>query len=188
MPTTYNRPTLPEGVQPLSLASSDLKATELTPKTTVLCINRGDQDYVDKFDGKDYVVPPGYFEVAYEVAAHFRERSVVPGSRNPVTGHQENYIAILGIDPPADCVPFSESEAAAQAAAPEGLDRSDMDPVDRDVKVVTTSSARARTAGKGSRTRDITTEQNASRAAAPDALEPPVGGDAALAGRGIEPE
>jgi len=189
MAQTYTRPPLPPWVaKPHDLASVDLKAIELTPKTSVLCINRGAAVYYDKYDGRDYEVPPGYFEVAYEVAAHFRERSIVPGSRNPVTGGQQMYIAILGIDRPEDCEPFSDAEVDAQAAAPEALDRSDMPAEDRAIKVVQTNVARARTAGRGGRARDVSVEQNASRDLAPGALEPPVDGDAALASRGLEPE
>lgn len=189
MPVTYRRPTLPPGTAPPpNLASVDLKAQELTPQTTVVCINRGGLIYCDKYDGRDYEVPPGLFEVAYEVAAHFRARSIVPGSRNPITGGQQTYIAILGIDKPEDCEPFSDADVDAQAAAPEALDRSDMPTEDRAVRVVPTNVVRARTAGRGGRARDVSVEQNASRDAAPEALEPPVDGDAALASRGVEAE
>jgi hypothetical protein len=181
MPQTYVKPVVPNDL--VTLTSVDLKATELTPKTAVICINRGREVYRDKCDGRDYEVPPGHFEVAYEVAAHFRERSVVPGSRNPITGRQTNFIAILGMDKPEDCVPFDDDASERQSEAPEALDRSDMALSDRQVTVVPTRVARARTAGRG-RGREASLEQNDSTEPAPDAAEPPIGGDAALASRG----
>src|SRR5262245_18505631 len=99
MPLTYEKPELPQGTKINNLVSADLHAQELTPKTRVVIINRGRTDYRDKYDAHDYVVPPVLGEVEYEVANHFRERSVVPGSRDPVTGHQDVFIAILGLDP-----------------------------------------------------------------------------------------
>lgn len=177
MPLTYEKPPLPAGAKVNNLVSSDLHAQELTPKTRVVIINRGRTDYKDKFDAHDYVVPPGLGEVEYEVAHHFRERAVVPGSRDPLSGNQEVFIAILGIDPPELCEPFTDEECARYGMAVEAIDRSALDTAaDRDVKVITTSAARARTAGK-TRRADIT-------ATDPTAMEPPVGGDAALAGRG----
>jgi len=186
---TYTRPDLPDGVKPFSLLSTDMKAQELTAKTRVICINRGTEPYVDKWDSRDYICPPGIFEVEYEAASHFRDRSVVPGSRNPITGEQEVFIAILGIDPPEKCVPFDQADLALQKTTVEALDRSDMDPVDRNVRVVPTSAMRARTAGGRKAARaDIRVEKNASHEVAEGAMDPPVDGDAALAGRGHDVE
>lgn len=185
MPLTYERPDLPAGATIAKLVSSDLKAQELTPKTRVIIINRGREPYCDKYDGHDYVVPPGLGEVEYEVANHFRERSVVPGSRDPQGRGQDVFIAVLGQDPPEKCVPFSDEECARYGVAVEALDRSNMESeADRSVVTIKTSAARARTAGGSRRRPDISTQQNDSQSPAPDALTPPVGGDAALAGHG----
>src|SRR5262245_7405544 len=186
MPATYQKPELPAGVVVNNVVPSDLKAQELTPKTRVICINRGSEPYVDKCDGRDYVFPPGYFEVEYEVADHFRLRSVVPGSRDPITGAQETYIAIIGIDPPERCVPFSDVDQEHYSQAVEALDRGAIEQEQGGKGVVVpTARARARTAG-GSRRRDITVQQNDSTAEAPGAMEPPTDGDAIRAGRGEE--
>src|SRR5262245_13119947 len=183
MPQTYKKPELPAGTTVTSVVPTDLRAQELTPKTRVVCINRGSAPYVDKCDGKDYVVPPGLFEVEYEVADLFRQRSVVQGSRDPVSGAQDTYIAILGLDPPERCVPFSEAEQAQQAQAVEAIDRGVVEEEQggRGV-VVATQRARARTAG--GRRLQHSVEQNATTAEAPGAVEPAVGGDAARASRG----
>src|SRR5262245_32700215 len=123
MPRTYTKPELPSGTKVQSVVPIDLHAQELTPKTRVTCLNRGADVYRDKCDGRDYVVPPGVFEVEYEVAEHFRLRSVVPGSRDPVTGAQQTFIVIFGIDPPEVCVPFSDVENEQAAQSVEAIDR-----------------------------------------------------------------
>jgi endonuclease YncB( thermonuclease family) len=164
----YRRPETP--TKPANLVPEGLGGEELTPSTRVVCINRGDTDYLDKCDGRDYVCAPGLFEVEYQVADHFRTRSVIPGSRDPISGKQEHYIAILGIDPPEQCQPLSGGELDAAKAAPEALDRSGMSGPDKDVKVVPTQAARARTAGGARRPQH--------EVSAPDAVEKPVGGEA----------
>src|SRR5687768_152815 len=109
MPQIYNKPTLP-GVEIANLVPEGLAGTELTPKTRVVIINRGNQVYHDKYDGRNYVVRPGYSEVEFEAADHFRARSVVPGTRDPITGKQQHFIAILGIDPDHRCEPLDAAE------------------------------------------------------------------------------
>ena len=190
MPRTYTKPELPEGTPVNNVVPTDLKAQELGPKTRVLCINRGSEPYVDKCDARDYVVPPGYFEVEYEVAEHFRLRSVVPGSRDPVTGAQDTYISIIGIDPPERCVPFSDADQEAFSHAVEAIDRTVVEQEQGGKgTVVPTSRARARTAGQaGSRRRDISVQENDSTREAQGAMSPPVDGDAVRAGRGEEVE
>lgn len=177
---TYSKPDLPTGTKVRNLVSADLHAQELTPKTRVVIINRGRLPYRDKYDAHDYEVPPGLGEVEYEVANHFRERSVVPGSRDPVTGAQDVFIAILGLDPEERCVPFNDEECARYGHIVEAIDRSNMESAaDRDVTVIKTSAARARTAGNSGRRRaDVTVTD-------PDVLVPPVDGDAALAAAGV---
>ena len=80
MPLTYVKPVAPEDT--ITLTSMDLKATELTPKTAVLCINRGHEVYRDKCDGRDYEVPSGTSR------SHLRSPRISraqrgAGSRNP---------------------------------------------------------------------------------------------------------
>src|SRR5262245_1339636 len=162
MPQTYKKPELPAGTTVTSVVPSNLHAQELTPKTRVVCINRGSAPYVDKCDGKDYVVPPGLFEVEYEVADHFRLRSVVPGSRDPVSGAQDNFIAILGLDPPEKCVPFDQDTQDEIARSAEAINRTLIEEEQGGkAVVVATVRARARTAGQGRRPQTIV-EQNAS--------------------------
>jgi len=190
MPQTYDKPKLPEGTKVTNVVPSDLKAQELGPKTRVICINRSSEPYIDKCDARDYVVPPGYFEVEYEVAEHFRLRSVVPGSRDPVTGAQETYIAIVGIDPPERCVPFSHEDQEVFSQSVEAIDRGAVEQEQGGKGVVVpTARARARTAGgAGSRRRDITVQENDSTREAPGAMQPPTDGDAVRAGRGEDVE
>jgi len=176
MPQIYQKPDM-AGHKVSNLVPEGLGGTELTPKTRVVIINRSAKPYIDKYDGRDYIVQPGYSEVEFEAAEHFRLRSVIPGSRDPITGKQDHFIAILGIDPDHRCVPLDAAEQAKAEAAPEAIDRSSMDGADRDVKVVSTQAARSRTAGGNRRIRQ-SAESNDGKALAPDALAPPEGGDA----------
>jgi hypothetical protein len=54
-------------------------------------------DYTDTFDSRHYIIGPGYFEVELAAAVHFKDRAVVPGSRNPETNFQASFIAIIGV-------------------------------------------------------------------------------------------
>jgi hypothetical protein len=63
-------------------------------------------DYKDTYDGRHYVIAPGYFRTTYGAALHFQKRAVVPGSRNPETNYQASFIAIIGI---ADVSPSAAS-------------------------------------------------------------------------------
>jgi hypothetical protein len=120
-------------------------------------------DYTDTFDSRHYIIGPGYFEVELAAAVHFKDRAVVPGSRNPETNFQASFIAIIGVvastgvgykvvkavDHPDDWAPFTDEECAAYEIAFEALDREHMsNPIERDVTVVGTSGA---IAGKPSR-------------------------------------
>jgi hypothetical protein len=174
----YNRPDLPEGVKPVNLVP--LGATqELEPKTRVLIVNRGDAPYRDKFDGRDYIVPGATVaEVEYEVANHFRERSVVAGSRDPVTGKQDRRIAILGIDKPERCELLTPVENEKAAKAVEAIDREALG--DDKAVVVPTARVRARTIGLGKRGKQqLTAETNDGQELdVNDVLAPVEGGDA----------
>lgn len=174
----YKRPELPDGVKPVNL-TPDGAAQELEPKTRVIIRNRGDQVYKDKFDGRDYTVPPGAVcEVEYEVANHFRERSVVPGSRDPITGKQEHFIAILGIDREERCQPLNAAEAAKAATAKEAIDREAMG--DDQARVVPTASVRGRVVGvpRGRRVAQSAETNDGQELAVKEVLAPVVGGDA----------
>lgn len=115
-------------------------------------------DYTDTYDSRHYIIAPGYFEVELGAAVHFKERAVVPGSRNPETNFQASFIAIIGvvsptgsgykvvkaIDPKEDWDPFSDEDCATYEIAFEALDRAGMDhPIDRDVVLASASSVMA---------------------------------------------
>lgn len=129
---------------------------QLSPESEVLCINRGTQPLEDMWDSIPFKIPPGYFKTTYAAARHFRDRAVVPGSRNPETHQQTSFIAIIGIvdyvqggfkvvkpvDDPSEWESFSAAERAEYEDEPEALDRAGMvNPIDRDVTIVSTSSA-----------------------------------------------
>jgi hypothetical protein len=174
----YERPELPEGVKPVSLVPDGAKQ-ELDPKTRVLIVNRGTQAYRDKFDGRDYTVPPrAVAEVEFEVADHFRNRSVVPGSRDPISGKQDRFIAILGIDRPERCAMLTADEQVKADTAVEAIDPEAVDAPGRR-QVVSTQAARSRTAG-GNRNRKQSAESNdgTEQLEVNDVLAPVSGGDA----------
>jgi hypothetical protein len=113
-----------------------------------------DGDYADTYDGHHYIIPPGYFEVELGAALHFKDRAVVPGSRNPETNYQASFIAVVGvvaptpqgyrvlkpIDDPDQWPPFTDEECQAYEIAFEAIDRGSMvNPIDADVQVVETS-------------------------------------------------
>lgn len=125
----------------------------LTPDTKVLCINRGRDVVKDTFDSRHYTIAPGYFTCDYGAALHFKNRAVVPGSRNPETNFQASFIAIIGVVVPSDggwkvalpvdqaeqWDPFTDDECREYGHALEALDRDGMiDPIDADVAIVDT--------------------------------------------------
>lgn len=155
----------------------------LTPDTIVLCIHRGRRqivdgepvyhpqaaryanrererffvgDYKDTYDGQHFLIAPGYFRAPYGAALHFQKRAVVPGSRNPESGFQASFIAIIGITEPSqepngfhvmrpidDAVtwpPFSDEECRDYEIAGDALDRGAMvNPIERDVQIIDTN-------------------------------------------------
>lgn len=134
------------------------REVQLTPESEVLCINRGTEVIEDMWDSVPFSIPPGYFKTPYAAARHFRDRAVVPGSRNPETHQQTSFIAIIGVvdyvqggfkvvkpvDDPSEWATFSATERAEYEGAQEALDRDGMvNPIDRDVTIVSTSSAAA---------------------------------------------
>lgn len=158
------------------LVREGVHEVHITPETPVLCIHRGrrlqadgkpvyhgnaarhrdgdrepffEGDYKDTYDGNHYIIEPGYFSAPYGAALHFQRRAVVPGSRNPETGFQASFIAIIGVvdaqpgggfkvlkavDDQADWAPFTDDECAQYEVAFEALDRDAMTaPIDRKV-------------------------------------------------------
>jgi hypothetical protein len=156
----------------------------LTPDTVVLCIHRGRRttidgervhhpdaaryanmdreryfvgDYKDTYDGRHYVIAPGYFRTTYGAALHFQKRAVVPGSRNPETNYQASFIAIIGIadvspsgglevvrpiDDKAQWAPFTDEECGVYEVAGDALDRESMtNPIEREVTVKSVNEA-----------------------------------------------
>lgn len=152
----------------------------LTDNTPVLCIHRGRRnrlldgtdeihpqaarhkdgsrehyfvgDLKDTYDGRHYVIAPGYFSAEYGAALHFQRRAVVPGSRNPESGFQASFIAIIGlvepthdggfrvvrpVDPQEDWPPFTDGECQDYSVAGDALNRAEMvNPIERDVKTI----------------------------------------------------
>jgi hypothetical protein len=158
------------------LVREGVHEVQLTPETPVLCIHRGrrhtedgapvhhenaarhrdgereayfEGDYKDTYDGFHYIIAPGYFSAPYGAALHFQRRAVVPGSRNPETGFQASFIAIIGVvelvpgggfrvlkpvDDQVDWTPFTDEECAQYEVAFEALDRAAMvAPIEKEV-------------------------------------------------------
>lgn len=116
----------------------------LGPDTEVTVLFRGGPPIIDMWDSLDWVIPPRpegvelledyrghwcepeYFTMPYAVAQHLQQRAVVPGTRNPTDPQQiASQLAILNIDPPARCQPFTREQLERFGGAfKEGLDRS----------------------------------------------------------------
>jgi hypothetical protein len=176
----YQPPDLPAGIKPKPLVPEHLHGVPLTPDTIVTCIQRGTEPVHDKFDGKDYVIEPGYFSAPYGAARHFQTRAVVPGSRNPETGKQESFIGILSVDRPDRCEPFSEEQCQRFGLKVEAIAREELSsPSARQAHLESVNAIRARMPGAafGSTLRpEIDLSAQASpeaEARAADALTPP---------------
>lgn len=119
---------------------------QLKPDTKVLVVNRGRETLFDTYDSKHYTIPPGFFEIEYGAAVHFKNRGVVPGSRNPETNFQASFFAIVGVyvpkvdggflvirpvDHPHEWDPFTDAECQQYEHALETIDRGAMvDPIE----------------------------------------------------------
>lgn len=137
MAQNYERPQPPAGTEIRSLLPQHGRGETLTPDTIVRAINRGNEPIIDKFDGIDYEIPPGWYEAPYGAVRHFQQRAVVPGSRNPEQKKQQSYIAIPNVDPADRCVPFTEAQCAQFKGIPEAIDRKNrISPDDRDHQIV----------------------------------------------------
>lgn len=201
-------PTLPATAAVQQLVPESSGAIQIKPETRVLCIHRGRRltehgqpipinprldpndpktacvgDYTDTFDSKHYVIRPGFFEVEYAAAVHFRNRAVVPGSRNPETAFQASFIAIIGlvqqtatgmkvlkaVDDPPQWEPFTDEECAQYEVAFEALDRGSMvNPIEPDVQLANTNNTLGGVKNVGSRVKGGNTSARSTRGRKPD--------------------
>lgn len=150
MPKTYQQPTNIDLANVISLLP-DHNQGELTPKTPVICVNRGPRTLTDMHDGHQLTVPPhATFQATYEQAVHLQRRQIVPGTKSPDSPDQYvSWIGILNIDSPDRCEPFDDEFLARYNEAKEALNRDEMSPADRDVQVVSTRVLRPRLGGLG---------------------------------------
>lgn len=136
-----------------------VQSKKLSPTSTVTLVFRGGPPVIDKFDGRDFIVPPlppgvplhewraqhqpaSRWQVEYQVAAHLQKRAIVPGSRNPHTGRILSQLGIEEIDRPDRLEPFSVEQLKQFGLAREGLDRSQAElPSMREVTVINTTDA-----------------------------------------------
>jgi hypothetical protein len=106
---------------------------------------------------------PGYFSAPYGAALHFKQRAVVPGSRNPETNSEASFLTILGVAEPTtgglrivrrvddleDWEPFSDDECREYGMSVEALDRRHMiDPIVPADQVVVTDALTTGAGGK----------------------------------------
>lgn len=164
-----------ESVVVANLIAEGANAIVLTPTSRVICINRGRKPLFEMFDARPCEIPPGYFKVEYGAAKHFQTRLIVPGTRNIEVGGYVSYIGILGsedgqikVDDASLCQPFTDEELQTFGVKVEGLDRTALEGVARDVTVIKTATARAfsRTQGAG-----LKPQINANEQASPGATE-----------------
>lgn len=144
---------IPEDIVPIDLRTQVAQQTKLQPNHPVLCINRGRQMLTDMYDGHPTDIPPGHFVTEYAAARHFQRRLIVPGTRNIELGPGAftSWIGIFGsedgriaVDPPEQCVPFTDEELAHYGEQVEAIDRGALtDPGARAVSIVRTARASA---------------------------------------------
>lgn len=121
---------LPAGAKVVDLSPVNEAQQALTPETIVVCINRGRETLVRKFDALDYPLHPhteGYIKMPYGAALHFQRHCTVPGTRDVFSGAEQSFIGILGVDPPEWCEPFTDEQCQRFGIAVEAIDRSGED-------------------------------------------------------------
>lgn len=154
MSHTYQFPTdLPADQFPVSLVPEDQQGSAaLTPTTPVVIRNRGRHTLRDKFDGRDYAIPPGpqTFLVPYGAAVHFKARLIQRGTRGP-DGTAASMIGIINVDEPHDCEMLSPEEYDRAVGTVEAIDRSTLDPDRQQVKVLSVAQQRGAVAGQGTK-------------------------------------
>jgi hypothetical protein len=166
-----------------NLLHSQQIANTIPLNAPVLCINRGRKTLLDTFNANHIEIPPGHFITEYEAAQHFRERLIVPGTKNLEVGGFVSWIGILGttdgriaVDAEALCQPFTDEELQAFGEKVEAIDRNAFsDPRARNVAVVRTSAAHAASAQHGIRPQIDASAQvsEQAREAAEHVFEPP---------------
>lgn len=150
---TYQQPSVGDQVI-RDLLPVEEKTPVLKPETPVIIINRGREVIADSrsmFDGQQYHVAPGLSRARYDLALHLRERCIVPGSRNPISGKTESLIGILNVDPPAKCEPFTAEQCDAFGQIAEGLEAGDR-------QVIPASAVAGRIADLGENAVDLQTQ------------------------------
>lgn len=148
----YRRPSLPAGVIVHTVVPDNTNGEVLNDSTPVIVFNRKPEPYVDMYDGRRYTLPPGFIDLRYCEALHFKGRSVVPGSRNPETGKQDHYIVIVDAQTPPDhLITIGEAQFRRQQQLPEAIDRASMtSQAARSVQTIKTTAAHATIAeGRG---------------------------------------
>lgn len=177
---------MPDTTEVANLLVERMNETTLRPDSPVLCLNRGRRVLQVTYDGNHIQIPPGYFRTEYAAALHMAKHLIVPGTRNIEVGGHVSWIAVLGsddgrvaVDPVEWCQPFSDEDLATYGEAIEAIDRKALsDPSARDVEVIKTGVAAARSRGQlvdGLRP-DIRTDAQASdvaREMAAHVFEPP---------------
>lgn len=148
----YLPPELPRDAVVARLQPTDVPAQALSLDTLVKFINRGHHTLDCQFDGQHYEIPPGWSEVRFAAALHFRDRLIVPGTRdaNNVLAVQ-SWIAIPGegdprLDAPATGVMFTDAELLEFGERTEGLDRETVEDDDRTVEAVSMRDRKGRRA------------------------------------------
>lgn len=147
---------LPDGVEVSSLLIERLNETSLKPDSPVYCVNRGRKPLELTFNGNHVVVPVGLFLTEYRAAQHFKDRAVVPGTRNLEVGGHVSWISIIGsedrrltVDPPDTWEPFTDEELQRFGESIEAIDRGALSGIDRFVTPIRTQTARAMSRSQG---------------------------------------
>lgn len=135
---------------PLNLLAEGETSAALKPDSRVLCLNRGRRDLDSMFNGENKTIPAGLFVTEFREAQHFKDRLVVPGTRNLEVGGHVSWITILGsedqrvlVDPVEMHVPFTDEELQTFGEKIEAIDRSSVIGAGRNVTTMRTQTARA---------------------------------------------
>lgn len=179
-PRTFEPPKL--GAAPL--LSAVAAPRKLEPTSIVTLVFRGGPPVVDKFDARDYIVPPlpegvalwewqemthepSAWQVEYQVAVHLQTRAVVPGSRNPHTGKTASQLGIVEVDRPDRVEPFTPEELQKFGLA-EAIDREAAElPSMRKVQVIDTRDAVAASLAAGQNIDEVLDEKPGADVTAP---------------------